>query len=222
VKRLRNLLKWESAVGFDYWDDTQTARLRALWDEGASTQEMSRQLGRGKNAVVGKVHRLKLTPRPSPIIRVPGKVSAKPGPKPKPPALVSLLPPPRVDSVLTGSVPLIGTSRASSQAGGRQIRGYVRPDNATNQCAMSIGWSAAHDQKIIDAVTAAERGPTVRIAPRSLHSEPCSYLVSQGRPWIYCDAESLPGKVYCGAHHKICSLGLPKSAVKAPVESIGQ
>ncbi len=51
------------------WNDETIARLRALWDEGHSTAEIGRRLGVTKNAVVGKSHRLLLSPRPSPIRR---------------------------------------------------------------------------------------------------------------------------------------------------------
>lgn len=49
------------------WTDAVIARLRALWAEGHSTVEIGRRLGISKNAVVGKVHRLNLPGRPSPI-----------------------------------------------------------------------------------------------------------------------------------------------------------
>jgi len=53
------------------WPDETIARLRALWEEGLSENEIGRRLGKSKNAVVGKVHRLDppVTPRPSPIKR---------------------------------------------------------------------------------------------------------------------------------------------------------
>lgn len=51
------------------WNEETIARLRALWDEGCSTAEIGRRLGVTKNAVVGKSHRLMLSPRPSPIRR---------------------------------------------------------------------------------------------------------------------------------------------------------
>ena len=51
------------------WNDETIARLRMLWDEGHSTAEIGRRLGVTKNAVVGKSHRLMLSPRPSPIRR---------------------------------------------------------------------------------------------------------------------------------------------------------
>lgn len=53
----------------DLWADDTILRLRRLWDEGHSTNEIGRRLGVSKNAVVGKAHRLDLPARPSPIRR---------------------------------------------------------------------------------------------------------------------------------------------------------
>lgn len=51
------------------WTPDVIQRLRTLWAEGISTAEIGNRLGFSKNAVVGKVHRLKLPGRPSPIRR---------------------------------------------------------------------------------------------------------------------------------------------------------
>lgn len=49
------------------WTDENIETLRQLWAEGHSTAEIGRRMRCSKNAVVGKAHRLGLTPRPSPI-----------------------------------------------------------------------------------------------------------------------------------------------------------
>ena len=49
------------------WNDEAVSRLRSLWSEGHSTAEIGRRLGISKSAVVGKVHRLDLPARPSPV-----------------------------------------------------------------------------------------------------------------------------------------------------------
>ena len=49
------------------WTDERDDTLRALWDAGETTLEIGRRMGVTKNAVIGRAHRLKLTPRPSPI-----------------------------------------------------------------------------------------------------------------------------------------------------------
>jgi GcrA cell cycle regulator len=49
------------------WTPDLVKTLMALWAEGIPTLEIGRRLGVTKNSVVGKVHRLGLTKRQSPI-----------------------------------------------------------------------------------------------------------------------------------------------------------
>jgi GcrA cell cycle regulator len=53
------------------WTEERVAELGKLWAEGLSTAEIGRRLGLTKNAVVGKAHRLALSPRPSPLKSLP-------------------------------------------------------------------------------------------------------------------------------------------------------
>src|SRR5579863_10341666 len=53
------------------WNPERITQLTELWNQGLSTAEIGRRLGISKNAVVGKAHRLLLTPRPSPLKRPP-------------------------------------------------------------------------------------------------------------------------------------------------------
>ena len=49
------------------WDDNNIKILQKLWDKGLSTTEIAKKMNVSKNSVVGKVHRLCLKARPSPI-----------------------------------------------------------------------------------------------------------------------------------------------------------
>lgn len=49
------------------WTDEMVDQLRAMWKEGLTTGEIGKRLGVSKNSIVGKVHRLGLSGRPSPI-----------------------------------------------------------------------------------------------------------------------------------------------------------
>lgn len=49
------------------WTDEMVDKLRQMWDEGKTATEIAKALGVTKNSIVGKVHRLCLTARPSPI-----------------------------------------------------------------------------------------------------------------------------------------------------------
>lgn len=63
------------------WTDRNVATLRQMWAERASASEIAAALGMDvtRNAVIGKVHRLKLPKRPTPVA-----TNAIPEPKPKP------------------------------------------------------------------------------------------------------------------------------------------
>jgi len=63
------------------WTEAIIAELRRLWTEGLSTAEIGRRLGVSKNAIVGKAHRLALSPRPSPIHRGPSEAATPPAPR---------------------------------------------------------------------------------------------------------------------------------------------
>ena len=49
------------------WTDEMVDQLREMWKQGLTTGEIGRRLGVSKNSIVGKVHRLGLSGRPSPI-----------------------------------------------------------------------------------------------------------------------------------------------------------
>ena len=49
------------------WTDEMVEDLRKMWLEGLTANEIAKRLGVSKNSIVGKVHRLCLTARPSPI-----------------------------------------------------------------------------------------------------------------------------------------------------------
>lgn len=53
------------------WTTEKIKQLKKLWQKGKSTVEIGKELGISKNAVVGKVHRLELEARPSPIKKIP-------------------------------------------------------------------------------------------------------------------------------------------------------
>lgn len=81
------------------WTGNELDTIRRLWAEGLSIAKIADRLpGRTKNAVVGKIHRLVLPSRPSPIRRQapaatpPAPAGARPAPLPR--AAATLPPPP--------------------------------------------------------------------------------------------------------------------------------
>lgn len=49
------------------WTDEAVEELKRMWDRGMTTGQIAKALGVTKNSIIGKVHRLCLTARPSPI-----------------------------------------------------------------------------------------------------------------------------------------------------------
>lgn len=49
------------------WTEEMVEGLKSMWKQGLTTNEIAKNLGVSKNSIVGKVHRLNLTARPSPI-----------------------------------------------------------------------------------------------------------------------------------------------------------
>lgn len=78
------------------WNGMAIELLKSLWLEGHSISEIGRRMGTTKNSIIGKVHRLGLEPRPSPIKRdAAPKVAAAIAAVPAKPIVVSPPPKPR-------------------------------------------------------------------------------------------------------------------------------
>lgn len=59
------------------WTEERVEALKQMWKEGLTTSEIARRLDVSKNSIVGKVHRLGLSGRPSPIKRKPEENNKK-------------------------------------------------------------------------------------------------------------------------------------------------
>ena len=73
------------------WTDEMVEDLKKMWKEGLTTGEIGKRLNVSKNSIVGKVHRLGLSGRPSPIKKkdeapAPHHKAEKPAPKEHKPA----------------------------------------------------------------------------------------------------------------------------------------
>jgi GcrA cell cycle regulator len=92
------------------WTEAMDAALSGLWAEGATSGAIAAHFRTTRNAVIGRVHRIGLPPRPSPI---PGHAPAKPkrvAPPPPLPPVVADPPvhrtPPRLPSVRVCQFPI--------------------------------------------------------------------------------------------------------------------
>ena len=104
------------------WDDDKITRLKTFWAEGLTTAEIGRRLGVTKNAVVGKVSRLHLPGRPSPIRRTGAAgptAASEPAP---PPTLAEIMPAPAVSAApqVAEALPLPATAPIKPKAAASQ------------------------------------------------------------------------------------------------------
>ncbi len=128
------------------WTDERIDQLRKLWDQGLSASAIGKQLGVSKNAVVGKAHRLKLPPRPSPIrkgsrppvrrMAVLPKPLAAPGVRVAPPVLE------RMVERAPQERPALPVSRAAVPVAGPTRRAAAR---GIKSCLWPIGDPGASD-----------------------------------------------------------------------------
>lgn len=163
------------------WTDDDIALIRKLWADGVSTAEMGRRIGaRGKNAIIGKIHRLGLPPRPSPI-RL-----AKSGKKP---------PPPRINRA--GKVTLTDAVRPA-----RVLGAQLGPGDGF---ASRTHPGSDHVDVVESAQSSAVTVPLDGVVFRPRRSTPCCWPIGEpGTIDFYtCGDASVPGKSYCEFHHSV-------------------
>lgn len=136
------------------WDKRAISKLRELWDEGLSTAEIGRRLGVSKNAVVGKSHRLYLTPRTSPILGRDGPYVRKPAVRRYPASVPSLRPLASLSSVLPTPVRIVLPPRVPRQAPKPPAPPAALPTPFRPQpCCYPIGNPGARDFRFCDQPT---------------------------------------------------------------------
>jgi GcrA cell cycle regulator len=165
------------------WTNQDLDQLRMLWDEGVPTAEIARRMGRSKNSVVGKAHRLQLTARESPIIRTgPRKQS-----EPRPAA-------PRRTLEIEPSGP-------AEESPKHWRGGAAAVERARARAAQpSVAPPAPPPAPVAPSVSSA-----VRLSGRA-----CRYCLPSGEDfprWRYCDA-AIPDDgrrmPYCDEHYRRC------------------
>ena len=111
----------------DLWSDADTATLHEVWGNfDISISEIGRRLGKSKNSVSGKAHRLDLPPRPSPIIR---RDPDKPAPVPR-----------ATDQTLPATLAMAGT---------RDIQTPMQPIGRAPRCQFPM-WSMDAPRPLMD------------------------------------------------------------------------
>lgn len=186
------------------WTDERVELLKKLWSEGLSASQIAAQLGGvSRNAVIGKVHRLKLSGR--------GKTTTA-APRSKKPAPAPVAAPRSTSSAGTGSSmgSSMGSGISSSMSSGSSSASHASP-RATMM--RSSGGAALQAAVQVDTVAA----PIIRnnenvVVPISRHltllqltERTCKWPV--GDPlhddFHFCGHESGESTPYCAYHSKL-------------------
>ena len=136
------------------WNEAIITELKSLWTEGLSTAEIGRRLGISKNAVVGKAHRLDLSPRPSPIRRqerAPG--TQVPPPRTVGPTLAPL--PSRPASAGVAANPALAAVPLVKVAPPRRLAAVAPPVARVSACCWPIGEPGKPSFHFCDAIAVA-------------------------------------------------------------------
>ncbi len=156
------------------WTEEAVARLRTLWTEGHSTAEIGRRMGTSKNAIIGKAHRLRLPPRPSPICES-GTGTPR---RPKPPRMRGPSLPPL--AAAASSVPPLAPTRAAAPAlvpAPRPATAF-KPLTARNPCCWPFGEPGTREYRTCDGPSVpgkpycAEHSSQAYVTPQSARDRP--------------------------------------------------
>ena len=207
------------------WTEERITLLRKLWAEGYSASRIGKELGVSKNAVVGKAHRIKLPPRPSPIKRQTSKRATTKSKTPQPKVVGQEAPTP-VGGDEAAQKPVVAKTaqapkkpvKASTKQTAPAAKTVKTPeaesvktpvkasDAKTNdvQSGAEKKQTLAKAEKAQDALEAADFRlfSGVTATPRRGRGPKCLWPIGDpGDPdFHFCDAPSVHGKPYCAEH----------------------
>lgn len=170
------------------WTDERVELLKKLWNEGLSASQIAAQLGGvSRNAVIGKVHRLKLSGR--------GKTTTA-APRSK-----------KVNTVAAAPRPAATVS--SNGASRPQATTTIRTATVTQ----TVGATALQMEYVADAVTERVVRPTSdvvvpisrKLTLLQLSERTCKWPIGDplNDDFHFCGSESGDASPYCGYHSKL-------------------
>ena len=176
-------MKSRDSVAF-WADPANTARLRALFDEGLGPTEIARRMGVSRGAVVGRIWRLGL-------VRAPARPKPPRGPRSRPTADAAVRVPPATPEPAPPTIAMPGV--VAARAGDRPPTADPRVEDATP--ALGIQGRQADRPRRVEAPGPGRRGRVVE----------CSFVTAtSGRTHRFCNAPSVPGSAWCAEHRRRC------------------
>lgn len=175
------------------WTEERVELLKKLWMEGLSASQIAAELGDGvtRNAVIGKVHRLKLSARAKPATTAPrARTTARPAPR-------------RVASPSTSS---IGSGHSSSGMGGGG--GMIRRQTVVRTQVIGATALAITEEMEVESYVAPAAELFIpeseRIGLLGLNEHTCKWPI--GDPltpdFYFCGRGSEEGHPYCDFHSR--------------------
>ena len=164
------------------WTDERVELLKKLWMEGLSASQIAGELGQGvtRNAVIGKVHRLKLSARAKPATSATrSRPASRPARRPTSASTSSSMGGVKRRSM--NSAPMIGAT-ALKQSEDAEVELYVAP---------------AQQQEVF--IPEGER-----ISLLELNENTCKWPIGDplNADFHFCGQHSLEGKPYCEFHSR--------------------
>jgi GcrA cell cycle regulator len=174
------------------WTDERVETLKRLWMEGFSASQIAGELGNGitRNAVIGKVHRLKLSARAKPASAAP---RTRPAPRPAPRRVAS-----PATSSGGGS-----THRAPSFAG--LVQRTVVRTQTMGATALALTEEIEFETLVTPAVENELFIPvTQRVSLLGLNEHTCKWPIGDplSAEFHFCGGHAEEGKPYCEFHSR--------------------
>ena len=172
------------------WTDERVETLTKLWMEGLSASQIAGELGEGvtRNAVIGKVHRLKLSARAKPTNSAP---RARPAARPAPRRVAS---------------PSAGMSSPMSSGAAKMARPAMQASRPQSIGATALAMDPQMDQQLYVAPAAAELfiPEDKRLSLLQLTEATCKWPIGDplSKDFYFCGQHSLESGPYCDFHSR--------------------
>ena len=171
------------------WTDERVETLKKLWMEGLSASQIAGELGEGvtRNAVIGKVHRLKLSARAKPTNTAPrARPAARPAPR-------------RVASPAPSMAGMVGGAAKAA----RPTMTSARPQTMG---ATALAMEPQMDTEVYVAPAAAELfiPEDKRLNLLQLNEHTCKWPIGDplSKDFYFCGQHSLDTGPYCEFHSR--------------------
>lgn len=171
------------------WTDERVEVLKKLWMDGLSASQIAGELGQGvtRNAVIGKVHRLKLSARAKPTNTAP---RARPAPRPAPRRVAS-----------PSASPAPSLSAAVNKP--RPVSAMPRPQTMG---ATALAMSPEMETEVYTAPAPAELfiPEDKRLSLLQLNEQTCKWPIGDplSKDFYFCGQHSLESGPYCDFHSR--------------------